>query len=164
MLRALLAALSLCIAAGVGAQPAPSADVAPKTAPKPAAKAAAKKPVAKAPVRPTWAELSADQQQILAPLKEDWVNLEVQRRHKWLGIAKRYPNMKAEEQARVQRRMQAWAMLTPEQRRQARESYKNIAKDKDRHGNLREHWAEYQALPPEEREALVPVPAEKKRR
>ena len=160
MLRVLLAALSLCIAAGASAQ-AP-VDAGSKPAPKAAAKPPAKKAAAKAPVRPTWAELSADQQQILAPLKDDWSNLEVERRKKWLGIAKRFPTMKPEEQARVQRRMQAWAKLTPEQRRQARETYKSIAKDKDRHGDLREHWAEYQALPPEERQTLVP--SEKKRR
>jgi len=161
MLRILLAALWLCAAAGAAAQPVP--DAAPKAAAKPAAKPAAKKP-AKAAVRPAWAELTAEQQQILAPLKDDWENLAVERRKKWIGIAKRYPGMKPEEQARVQRRMQAWAKLTPEQRRQARESYKNIAKDKDRHGDLREQWAEYQALPPEERQSLAPPPAEKKRR
>jgi hypothetical protein len=165
MLRALLAVLALCFAAGAAADdPAQTIpqQAAPKPATKPAAKPAAKKTSAKAPVRPTWAELSADQQQILSPLKDDWVNFEVERRKKWLGIAKRYPRMKPEAQARVQRRMQAWANLTPEQRRRARESYKSLAKDKDRHGSLREHWAEYQALPPEERETLVP--AEKKRR
>ena len=56
--------------------------------------------------------------------------------------------MKAEEQERVQRRMQRWAKLTPEQRRQARETYKQIAKvPPDKRDNLREQWAEYQALP-----------------
>jgi hypothetical protein len=162
MLRVLLAALALCTAAGVAAQQ-PSADVAPKAAPKPAAKPPAKKKAA-AVVRPAWIELSPEQRQILAPLQEDWENFERERRLKWIGIAKRYPKMKPEEQARVQRRMQAWAKLTPEQRRQARESYKNLAKDKDKHGNLREQWAEYQALPPEERLTLMPAPAEKKQR
>jgi hypothetical protein len=162
MLRVLLAALALCIAAGVAAQQ-PSADVAPKAAPKPAAKPPAKKKAAGV-VRPAWIELSPEQRQILAPLQEDWENFERERRLKWIGIAKRYPKMKPEEQARVQRRMQAWAKLTPEQRREARESYKNLAKDKDKHGNLREQWAEYQALPPEERLTLMPAPPEKKQR
>jgi hypothetical protein len=162
MLRVLLAALALCTAAGVAAQQ-PSTDVAPKAAPKPAAKPPAKKK-ASAVVRPAWIELSPEHRQVLAPLQEDWENFEHERRLKWIGIAKRYPKMKPEEQARVQRRMQAWAKLTPEQRRQARESYKNLAKDKDKHGNLREQWAEYQALPPEERQTLVPAPAEKKQR
>ena len=152
MLRLLLAALSLCIAAGTAAQP--PADAAKKPAAKPPAKAAQAKPG----VRPAWAELTAEQQQILAPLKTDWDSLDPDRRQKWIAIAKRYPRMKAQEQERVQRRMQAWARLTPEQRRQARENYKHLAKaprpapNKD----LRQAWAEYQALSPHERESLVP--------
>ena len=166
MLRALLAALALCLAGSAGADdpaqvaPQPGAKAAPA---KPAAKPAAKKKSA-AVVRPTWIELSPEQRQILAPLQDDWENFERERRQKWIGIAKRYPKMNPEEQARVQRRMQAWAKLTPEQRRQARENYKNLAKDKDRHGNLREQWAEYQALPPEERQSLVPPTSDQKRR
>jgi len=137
----------------------PPVDVARKPAPK--AKPAAK---AKAAVRPAWAELTAEQQQILAPLKADWESLEPERRRKWIGIAKRYPAMKVAEQERVQRRMQYWAKLTPEQRRQARETYKQIVKvPPEKRGKLREQWAEYQALPPQERESLAPVP-EKKRR
>jgi len=161
MLRVLLVVLALCFAAGAGAEP--PVDVAPKAPAKPAAKPAAKKPTAKTAVRPTWAELTAEQQQILAPLKGDWENLERERRLKWVGIAKRYPAMKPEEQARVQRRMQAWAKLTPEQRRQARENYKNIAKvPPEKRGDLRQQWADYQSLPPQEREEMVRQ--EKKRR
>ena len=73
-------------------------------------------------------QLSADQQQTLAPLKPGWDRLETERKRKWLGIAKRYPRMAPQEQERVQKRMHDWARLTPEQRRVARESYKNIAK------------------------------------
>lgn len=153
MRRALLAVLSLCIAAGTAAQP--PADAAKKPAAiKPAAKAA---PV-RSGVRPAWAELTAEQQQVLAPLKTDWDTLEPERRQKWIAIAKRYPRMKPQAQERVQRRMQVWARLTPEQRRQARENYKHLAKaprpapNKD----LRQAWAEYQALSPRERESLAP--------
>jgi broad specificity phosphatase PhoE len=167
MLRALLVALALCFAGSAdaddAAQPAPQQPGAKAAPAKPAAKQATKKKSA-AVVRPTWIELSPEQRQTLAPLQDDWENFERERRLKWVGIAKRYPKMTAEEQARVQRRMQAWAKLTPEQRRQARENYKNLAKDKDRHGNLREQWAEYQALPPEERQSLLPPPADQKRR
>jgi hypothetical protein len=60
--------------------------------------------------------------------------------------------------------MQAWAKLTPEQRRQARETYKQIVKaPPEKRGKLREQWAEYQQLPPQERDRLAPAP-EKKRR
>jgi hypothetical protein len=156
MLRAALVVLALCVAAGSLAQPADK---------KPAGKPAAAKASSKA--RPAWAELTADQQMILAPLKADWETLDPERRRKWVGIAKRYPKMQVEEQERVQRRMQRWAALTPEQRRQARENYKRIAKQRaEKRERLSEAWAEYQALPPHERQNLVPPapPAEKKRR
>jgi hypothetical protein len=132
---------------------------------KPAAKKQASKPPskAKAQVRPAWAELTAEQQQILAPLKADWESLEPERRRKWIAIAKRYPKMTVQGQERVQRRMQTWAQLTPEQRRQARETYKQIVKvPPEKRGNLREQWAEYQQLPPQERESLISQPRRKK--
>jgi hypothetical protein len=129
--------------------------------PKPAAKATKAQ-------RPAWAELTADQQMVLAPLKADWESLDAERRRKWVRIANRYPKMKVEEQERVQRRMQAWAKLTPEQRRQARENYQRIAKQRaEKRAKLREAWAEYQALPPHERQSHTPPPEpaqERKRR
>jgi hypothetical protein len=64
--------------------------------------------------------------------------------------------------------MQDWAKLSPEQRRQARENYKRIAKaPPEKREQLRDAWAEYQALPPEKRQSLAPPPTpptEKKRR
>jgi hypothetical protein len=132
---------------------------------KPAAKKQATKPPsqAKAKVRPAWAELTAQQQEILAPLKADWESLEPERRRKWIGVAKRYPKMTPLGQERVQRRMQTWAKLTPEQRRQARETYKRIVKvPPEKRGKLREQWAEYQQLPPQERESLTSEPGRKK--
>jgi len=77
---------------------------------------------------PTWGELTQEQQQILAPLAGDWDNLEPVRKRNWIGIAKRYPKMKPDEQARVQRRMQAWVKLTPKERQAARERYKKMEK------------------------------------
>jgi hypothetical protein len=158
MLRVLLATLSLAIAAGTAAQ-APVETGKNETVKKPAVAKQAPKPKARNPgVRPAWAELTAEQQQVLAPLKNDWDSLEPDRRLKWIAIAKRYPRMKAVEQERVQRRMQIWANLSPEQRRQARENYKHLAKAPRRAPNkdLRQAWAEYQALSPYERQSLVP--------
>ena len=157
MLRVLLAAASLAIAAGTAAQS--PADAPKDSAKKPAAAKPAAKPKATKPgVRPAWAELTAEQQQVLAPLKADWDSLEPDRRQKWIAIAKRYPRMQAVEQERVQRRMQAWAALSPDQRRQARENYKHLAKSPRPAPNkdLRQAWAEYQALSPYERQSLVP--------
>jgi hypothetical protein len=149
--RAALFLLALCMAAGSLAQPAEK---------KPAAKPAAAKKKSASVSRPSWAELTADQQMILAPLKDDWTSLAPERRRKWVGIAKRYPTMSAKEQERVQRRMQRWAALTPQQRAQARENYKRIAKQRAEKKNqkLAERWAEYQQLPPHERDRLAPPP------
>jgi Protein of unknown function (DUF3106) len=102
---------------------------------------------------PQWATLTTDQQQILSPLAGEWNKLSLEHKKKWLGIAKRYPAMKTEEQKRVQSRMQSWAKLTPEQRWQAREQYRSIGKLAPDHSKeeLRRQWAEYQALPPHEK-------------
>ena len=146
MIRALLAALLLApvfygAAAVAQTAPQPNPQAGAKPAAKPPAKAAAKKVV-----RPTWAELSPGHQEVLAKLKPEWDRLDHDRRLKWIGIAKRYPTMTAEQQKRVQRRMEAWVKLTPEQRRQARENYKRMAKaPPERRRDLRQQWAEYQA-------------------
>jgi hypothetical protein len=104
---------------------------------------------------PTWAELTQEQQQILAPLATDWDKLDAQRKRKWLGIAKRYPTMAAEEQANAQRNMQPWAKLTPEERRAARERYKKLQKlPPDKRQSLPQQWEEYQRLPEEQRKQL----------
>lgn len=119
---------------------------------------------------PAWASLTADQQQVLAPLSGDWSKLAREQKIKWIGIAKRYPTMKPEEQKRAQGRMQRWAKLTPAQRWEAREQYRSIGKAApNRREELRRYWAEYQALPPHEKRmfdvppSYVP-PAERRQR
>jgi len=119
---------------------------------------------------PPWASLTADQQQVLAPLAAYWNELMPEQKRKWVGIAKRYPKMKPDQQQRVQRRMAAWAKLTSEQRWQARQQYRNLGKiAPDRREELRRYWAEYQSLAPHEKR-LFDVPpvesraAERKRR
>jgi hypothetical protein len=166
MVRPLIALLALGFAAATLAQTAPTQQTSPPAAAKTAAKPVAKAAQAPKKVRPTWAELAPQQQEVLAPLKPEWDKLDRDRRLKWIGIAKRYPAMQPEQQVRVQRRMDAWVKLTAEQRRQARENYKRIAKvPPERRGDLRQQWAEYQALTPQEREGLVPpaVDADKHR-
>lgn len=86
---------------------------------------------------PSWGQLSAQQQRILAPIQSEWDKLDPPRKRKWLGIAQRYPKMQSAEQVRLQRRMKEWVTLTPEQRRAAREKYR-----------------EFELLPQEERQAM----------
>ena len=114
--------------------------------------------MAQAPKKgPAWAELTAEHQQILAPLKNDWGQIAPDRRRNWIALAKRYPTMNAKEQERIQRRMEHWAKLTPEQRKQARENYRRISKvPPDKRGDLKQQWSEYQSLPPQERQGAAP--------
>jgi hypothetical protein len=152
MIRRILVLAALLCSALAWAEP--PVDMPRKPVPKKPPAAQAKKQV-----KPAWAELTAEQQKVLAPLKADWESLEVERRHKWIGIAKRYSRMTVAEQERIQRRMQVWAKLSPDQRRQARETYKQIVKvPPEKRGNLRDQWAEYQQLPPQERERLLSQP------
>ncbi len=119
--------------------------------------AVAAEPAKKGPV---WAELTAEQQQILAPLKPSWETLSRERRAKWLGIAKHYPKMQPNERERVDRRMEAWAKLTPEQRRAAREQYLSIGKlPPEKRQDLTQQWAEYQSLMPTEKRKFDASPA-----
>ena len=122
-------------------------------------------PAAAAPSKgPAWAELTAEQQQILEPLKPEWDRLDRPSRVKWTGIAKRYPSMTATGQRRVQTRMQNWAKLTPEQRAAARNSYRNTIGrlPPEKKQDLRSQWQEYQALPEHEKRNLAAKAAEPK--
>jgi hypothetical protein len=108
---------------------------------------------------PQWASLTADQQQVLAPLAAEWSKLSRAQKTKWIGVAKRYPKMTPKGQQRVQTRMQKWVKLTPEQRWQAREQYRSIGKmAPQRREELRKYWAEYQALPPHEKRMFDVAP------
>lgn len=96
--------------------------------------------------QPDWAQLSPEQQQILAPLANEWNSLEERRRKKWLLLAKRYPKMKPEEQQRLQTQMRDWAKLTPQQRAIARENYKKLAKQPpEKREVIKQKWQEAQA-------------------
>lgn len=106
--------------------------------------------------QPAWAELTQEQKQILAPLSRDWDKMEAFRKKQWLGIAKRYPAMKPEEQARIQRRMQDWVSLTPEQRAQARTQYKSLkTAPPEKKQAIRQKWEQYKELPDEEKKRLA---------
>ena len=106
---------------------------------------------------PAWAELTADQQQILEPLKPEWDKMDRQPRVKWVGIAKRFPAMTAREQRRIQTRMDRWAKLTPEQREVARNNYRtNVgALPPEKKKELQAQWEEYRALPEHEKRSLA---------
>ncbi|MGI9027177.1 MAG: DUF3106 domain-containing protein [Burkholderiaceae bacterium] len=90
------------------------------------------------PARPYWLELTVAQRQALAPLSDDWERLDSQTKKKWVAIANRYPKMKPDEQQHTQERMREWALLTPDQRRVARDSFARV-----------------RAMPPEQRAEML---------
>ena len=110
--------------------------------------------------QPNWAELTPQQREVLMPLSGEWDKLETYRRKKWLGIAQRYPSMTTEEQQRVQHNMRAWIKLTPAQRQQARERFKeSLQKTSPEHRQaIKQKWQEYSELPDAEKERLRKQP------
>ncbi len=112
-------------------------------------------------VKPLWIDLTPAQRQALAPLSADWDKLGAIHKNKWLIVANKFPTMKLDAQQRVQEQMRAWAKLTPEQRRVARESYartKTIDQEKKS-----AQWEQYQKLPDEEKKKLA-IAAENKKK
>lgn len=112
-------------------------------------------PVATEAPQQKWAELTEAQQQVLAPLAAEWDTLRPWQREKMLDIAKDYPHMDADKQARVQKRLNAWSRMTPYEREKARTRYQRFhALSPEKKAALRKKWAEYKKLPEAEREKL----------
>ena len=107
--------------------------------------------------QPDWAQLTPEQQQVLAPLAGDWNTLDETRRKKWLLTAKRYPKMKPDAQQRLQTQMKDWAKLTPEQRTIARENYKKLAKQPpEKREAVKRKWHERQRQVPSKGDPPAP--------
>ncbi len=112
------------------------------------------------PPQPNWRSLKPQQQEALKPLAREWDKIDDFRRKKWLGVADKYAAMKPEEQKRVHARMADWAKMTPEQRRAARENYKQAkALPPDR---KKAEWQQYQKLPDTQKKQLAAAADAKK--
>ena len=104
---------------------------------------------------PMWQELSVEQKAVLTPLSSVWDGFTTARKNMWIDIAARYPGMNADDQAKVQRRMQRWVKLSQEERRTVRENFKKIQKlPPEKKQTLVQEWDEYRKLPEEERKKL----------
>lgn len=102
---------------------------------------------------PSWSQLSPAQQNALAPLQQDWDQLDGQRKQKWMEVASRFGSMSPQRQARVRERMNEWARMSPAQRSEARANFQQSKKVAPQDRQAR--WEAYQALPAEERAALA---------
>lgn len=102
--------------------------------------------------QPSWAELTPQQKHVLAPLADDWDNMDAARRKRWLNVAARYGKFTTEEQERLQKRMKDWAELTPDERKQAREKYKSLKSEPpEKRAEVRQKWEEYSGLSDDEK-------------
>lgn len=119
----------------------------------------ARKPVvrtastAREEAKPTWSELTAVQQQTLAPLADTWRSLSEAHKRKWIALSANYPRMNAQEQAKLRGRMTEWAALSPQARNQARWNF--VETKKLSPADKKAAWEAYQALPPEEKKRLA---------
>jgi hypothetical protein len=102
--------------------------------------------------QPKWAELSAFQQETLAPLQGAWNALPAAKKRSWLALTEKMPAMNPADRAAAQQRIREWAALSPEQRRMARDNYR-LAKSLDRDERLAT-WESYQQMTPEQRSVL----------
>lgn len=100
-----------------------------------------------------WASLTPAQRATLAPLQRDWDSIDYTRQRKWLEIATRFPGLSAEEQQRVQQRMNEWARMTPEERGRARVQFQETRQISPQERQA--SWEAYQALPDEQKRALA---------
>ena len=62
-----------------------------------------------APTRPNWSELTATEQQALAPLKTLWPSISAAQKRKWQAIAKNFSSLSGDEQTKLHARVQEWA-------------------------------------------------------
>lgn len=102
---------------------------------------------------PTWASLTPQQRQVLAPLQRDWTTIDAERKQKWIEVARRFPAMPDAERQRVQERMAEWARLTPAERGRARLQFQQSRQIPAEDRQAR--WEAYKALPDEQRQELA---------
>lgn len=102
---------------------------------------------------PTWASLSPQHQAALAPLQRDWATISTRHKERWIRLATRLPSMPADERQRVQDRMTQWARMSAAERSEARLRYQQSRQLSPDQRKAR--WEAYQALSPEQRQALA---------
>ncbi len=137
--------LGCALSSGAAAQPATPAKA-------PAAAAAIPK-AAKTTGGPAWRELSAAQQQSLAPLAAQWGTISEAQKRKWIALSQNYPKLSPDEQVKLHSRMTEWVALSPQQRTQARLNFADTRKIPP--DDKKAKWEAYQSLTPEEKARLA---------
>ena len=102
--------------------------------------------------QPLWSDLTSAQRQVLEPFESQWNGLPATEKRAWADIARRFPKMGADEQARVQKRIAEWAELSPAQRQVARANYR-LAQQAGR-DSIAAQWETYQGLTSDQKSVL----------
>lgn len=139
--------------AATAAPEAAASAASPPPTPKPVMIAKPTAPTALATPPANWSELTPGERLLLAPLERDWPTISPQQRSKWLSATPLLVTLSPARLARVHDRMRDWARMTPAERVNARIGFQ-LAKQVD--ADEREaKWEAYQALSPEQRQALA---------
>ncbi len=162
----LICITSLCAGSIVVAQTAAAPAVsATQSKPQPVASQASNPPatpaapaIKPAPAsQPLWKDLSAAEQAALRPLGANWNAISVERKRKWLNVAKDFDKLTPAQQTNMHTRMTEWSGLSPKQRSDARQ---NFAQNRELTDGLtseqrKVQWQAYERLSPEEKRKLA---------
>jgi hypothetical protein len=113
-----------------------------------------------APVDKNWQLLSPQEKTILAPLASQWSGMNEQVRDKWRSVARGYPQLTPDGQARVRERMTQWSQASPKERSEARLRFQNARELP--HEERQQKWQAYQALSPQAKADLAQQAQRKK--
>ncbi|MFT7325336.1 MAG: hypothetical protein ACI90C_000931 [Rhodoferax sp.] len=103
--------------------------------------------------KPDWQDLTPEQKISLKPLTADWKKLGEVQKKKWIAIAREYPALATEEQAKMHARMTEWVSLSQLQRAQARLNFAQTKQLTSTQKN--DTWQAYQELSSEEKKKLA---------
>lgn len=109
-----------------------------------------------------WSDLSTVQKEVLSSLEEDWPNLSIEQRVKWIQLANRYDNLTEAEKERLRARMADWSKLPSNEKRIARANFlkaQSVSNDQKL-----EAWEAYQQLSAEEKKDLAEHALSKKQK
>lgn len=103
----------------------------------------------------SWDALDGEQQALLAPFSERWMQLPLGQRAQLLANAERLRRLPEAERAEVKQRLERWQSLPADERaglRQRYEAFQALSPDQQR--RLRHERQRFRDLPPEQRDAL----------
>jgi hypothetical protein len=88
-----------------------------------------------------WQSLSPEQRRVLGPVAPDWERLPGYQQQRLISSARRYPDLQPIQKERYEQRIRDWTVMTPEQRRAARETFQGLRRlPPDKQHELRERW------------------------